>query len=745
MQKLLFLTGIFSVLQANAQDYLITFAGTGPAKNVSTVMVENLTKGTSLILSGSDVLHLKDNIATGIIDNKLISGLKIYPNPMIDNSTVEVVPPVPGGAVVSIFDMSGIQVTQIQSYFDNSTQEFRLSGTRKGFYIVNVRGSNYQFSGKLICNGNSGGAITIEKISSNQTIDVKEPEGSSKGYKETQGIIDMPYTSGERLKFTAISGDYRTIETDIPDKTKTIIFDLISVVDKDTNNYHVVKIGDQSWMEENLKTTKYRDGTSIPLVLNNMEWSNLTTPSYSWYSNSKESFKDPYGAIYNGYTIGTGKLCPIGWHVPTVDEWGSMIDYLMINDFAYHGEPGAIAKSLASKTGWNVPQPTLNHGYLLPVPDGVVGKDAQYNNSTGFNGMPGGMRNPDGTFSGIGYVGVWNTASGTSSMWDFSMSNKGSIIQQGDDYRPAGFSIRCIKGETKTLPNLITTNAYDITQTTATSGATAAGVGESPVTSRGVCWNTSGSNYPTIEDNKTIDGTGTETFTSLMTGLIPGTLYYIRAYAINSDGIAYGTLQEFSTKIADTDGNIYNTVSIYDKLWIVENLKTTRYNDGTTIPLVTDNAAWSTLATPGYCYYNNDDITYKSTYGGLYNWFAVSTGKLCPIDWHVPSDAEWTAFTDFMAGEIVAGGRLKEIGTAHWLTPNTGATNENGFTALPGGSRDNNGNFNNIGQDGNWWSSSENDANSSWYRNMNFNVSSIDRNYYSKANGLSVRCIKSHN
>lgn len=745
MKKLLFLTGIFSVLQANAQDYLITFAGTGTAKNVTTVMVENLTKGTSLILSGSDVLHLKDNIATGIIDNKLISGLKIYPNPMIDNSTVEVVPPVPGGAVVSIFDMSGIQVTQIQSYFDNSTQEFRLSGTRKGFYIVNVRGSNYQLSGKLICNGNSGGAITIEKISSNQTIDVKELERSSRGYKETQGIIDMPYTSGERLKFTAISGDYRTIETDIPDKTKTIIFDLISVVDKDSNNYHVVKIGEQSWMEENLKTTKYRDGTSIPLVLNNMEWSNLTTPSYSWYSNSKESFKDPYGAIYNGYTIGTGKLCPIGWHVPTVDEWGSMIDYLMINDFAYHGEPGAIAKSLASKTGWNVPQPTLNHGYLLPVPDGVVGKDAQYNNSTGFNGMPGGMRNLDGTFSGIGYLGVWNTASGTSSMWDFSMSDKGSIIQQGDDYRPAGFSIRCIKGETKTLPNLITTKAYDITQTSATSGATVVGVGESPVTSRGVCWNTTGNNYPTIEDYKTVDGSGTETFTSLLTGLLPGTFYYIRSYAINSDGIAYGTLQEFSTKIADIDGNIYNTVSIYDKLWIVENLKTTRYNDRTTIPLVTDNAAWSLLATPGSCYYNNDDITYKSTYGGLYNWFAVSTGKLCPIDWHVPSDTEWTAFTDFMAGEIIAGGRLKEIGTAHWLTPNTGATNDNGFTALPGGSRDNTGNFNNIGQDGNWWSSSEYDANSSWYRNMNYNVSSIYRNYYSKAKGLSVRCIKSHN
>ena len=214
-------------------------------------------------------------------------------------------------------------------------------------------------------------------------------------------------------------------------------------------------------------------------------------------------------------------------------------------------------------------------------------------------------------------------------------------------------------------------------------------------------------------------------------------------FAITLFCIGFTGLQAQTVK--DIEGNVYKTVTIGKQVWMKENLKTSKYNDGKAIPLVTDNAAWSTLATPGYCYYNNDDITYKSTYGGLYNWFAVSTGKLCPIDWHVPSDAEWTAFTDFMAGEIVAGGRLKEIGTAHWLTPNTGATNENGFTALPGGSRDNNGNFNNIGQDGNWWSSSENDANSSWYRNMNFNVSSIDRNYYSKANGVSVRCIKSHN
>ena len=175
---------------------------------------------------------------------------------------------------------------------------------------------------------------------------------------------------------------------------------------------------------------------------------------------------------------------------------------------------------------------------------------------------------------------------GTSTLADFSISNGTANIQEGYDYRSAGFSVRCIKGETKTLPNLITTQCNNITQTTATSGATIAGDGEAPVTSRGVCWNTTGNYSPTIDENKTVDGTGITPFTSLMTGLMPGKVYYVRSYAISSDGIAYGTLDVFTTKIADTDGNIYNTVFINDKIWMAENLKTTRYNDGTTIPLV---------------------------------------------------------------------------------------------------------------------------------------------------------------
>jgi uncharacterized protein (TIGR02145 family) len=253
----------------------------------------------------------------------------------------------------------------------------------------------------------------------------------------------MVYTDGDRLKFTASTGNYRNIMTDIPDKTKTIAFDLIPVIDEDKNNYHTVAIGNQTWMEENLRTTKYNDGSDI-----SMRWDSI--PAFAWYDNSKETFKDPYGALYNGFAVNTGNICPAGWHMPTVDEWVSLKDYLTVNDFNYQGELGAIGKSLASKTGWNVPQLISNlHGGYLPIPNGSVGKNPRFNNASGFNGFPGGMRNPDGSFSNIGYTGVWWSSSGISSLWDFSIQNGeyggNADLIQGSDYRPSAFSVRCIK------------------------------------------------------------------------------------------------------------------------------------------------------------------------------------------------------------------------------------------------------------------------------------------------------------
>lgn len=134
------------------------------------------------------------------------------------------------------------------------------------------------------------------------------------------------------------------------------------------------------------------------------------------------------------------------------------------------------------------------------------------------------------------------------------------------------------------------------------------------------------------------------------------------------------------TFIADADGNTYKIIKIGDQVWTAENLRTTRYNDGTEIPLVTDYTAWTNLTTPSYAWTNND-IGNKSVYGALYNWFAVKTCKLCPSGWHVPTDAEWTILENHLGGITVAGGKMKETGTEHWFAPNTDATNESGFTA----------------------------------------------------------------
>jgi uncharacterized protein (TIGR02145 family) len=193
--------------------------------------------------------------------------------------------------------------------------------------------------------------------------------------------------------------------------------------------------------------------------------------------------------------------------------------------------------------------------------------------------------------------------------------------------------------------------------------------------------------------------------------------------------------------VTDIDGYLYHTVTIGTQVWMVENLKTTKYRDGTSIPKVTENNAWGNLTTGAYCDYNNTPSN-SATYGKLYNWYAVNTGKLCPTGWHVATDAEWTTLTTFLGGESIAGDKLKETGITHWNSPNTGATNETGFTALPGGYRLYDGPFYSIGYYGYWWSATEDNATHAWSRNMSYNSSDVDRNANNKELGFSVRCVR---
>jgi uncharacterized protein (TIGR02145 family) len=198
--------------------------------------------------------------------------------------------------------------------------------------------------------------------------------------------------------------------------------------------------------------------------------------------------------------------------------------------------------------------------------------------------------------------------------------------------------------------------------------------------------------------------------------------------------------------VTDIDGNVYHIVTIGTQAWVVENLKTTRYNDGTSIPLVTDDDAWASLTTPGYCWYNNDASMFKNTYGALYNWYTVNTGKLAPPGWHVPTDAEWTTLITYLGGVDAAGAKLKSTGTIPagtglWRSPNY-ATNESGFTAVPAGTCDYDGLFSQLSSSGYWWSASENDAPNAWFWYMFYDHSYTGSNYGYKTLGFSVRCIR---
>ncbi|HEX2967704.1 MAG TPA: fibrobacter succinogenes major paralogous domain-containing protein [Bacteroidales bacterium] len=303
---------------------------------------------------------------------------------------------------------------------------------------------------------------------------------------------------------------------------------------------------------------------------------------------------------------------------------------------------------------------------------------------------------------------------------------------------------------TPVVATLTTTQVSDITPATMVSGGNITNDGGTPVTERGVCWNISPN--PTIEHNKTTEGAGSGIFTSNITGLSAGTIYYVKSYATNKTGTAYGNEIKIITSISDVEGNLYRVIEIGNQLWTAGNLITTKYRDNTPIPQVADSITWMNLTTPAYSWYRNNSA--NKPLGALYNWFTVQTGNLCPNGWHVPSNSE------FQTMEVAAGVPADSVALWGWRgtgvgtklkdtigwSVNTG-TNVLGFSAIGSGYRAwNNSEFRARHEIVYFWSSTDDAINAkpevAYYRRLDGSNHFIYKATTGKAGGKSVRCVK---
>lgn len=562
--------------------------------------------------------------------------------------------------------------------------------------VTNISTTTATSGGTITSDG--GSAITARGVCWSHT-----PSPTTLGNKTTDGSGIGTFVS----TITGLTaGTTYYVRAYATNSTGTGYGNEITFLTQPENLADTAAIGTQVWMTKNLDVSTYRNGDPIPEVTDSSQWANLTTGAWCYYNNDPANGA-VYGKLYNGYAVNDPRgLAPTGWHVASDSEWTILSTFL-------GGE--SVAGGKMKETGtthWHAPN---------------TGAD----NSSGFTALPGGYRNPNQTFLFLGYYGYW-WASARSREIDY---DRVEIFRSGGA-KTGGFSVRCVKGD---IPSLTTAAISNIRNKTATSGGTITSDGGSAITARGVCWSTSPS--PTILNSKTTDSSGTGSFVSNITGILPDSLYYIRAYATNGVGTAYGNELSFNTLPSAS----YDTVKIGNQVWMLKNLNVSTYRNGDTIPEVTDPTEWKQLKNTGTgarCYYFNDPSV-DTAYGKLYNWFAVNDPRgLAPAGWHIPTEAEWATLITFLGGEAVAGGNMKETGTVHWKPGNLGATNSSGFTALPGGSRNGNGSYHNLNKEGYWWSSSMSDSFFVWSRVMvNYDASAL-RYDESDISGISVRCIR---
>ncbi len=397
-----------------AQDYLITFTGSGGSSNVETVLVQNLTQGTALSIAGSDTLRLTGSL--GVFAGKSLTlPVSVYPNPLKGSASASFQTVNSGPVSVRIVSASGKTVCSYHGSLDRGFHTFRINGLVNGMYRLEVITEQYAGTAGIVSLDAGGYSPDILYLRS-------EPEGSLQpSLKSAAGIVPMQYNAGDQLLFTGSADIFATVFPFVAVANTEIAFFFVEATDGDGNHYPTVTIGSQIWLAKNLKTTKYTDGGAIEYPgADNNAWMTNTTGAYAWYDNSIGN-KDVYGALYNWYAADTSILCPNGWHVPTDEEWTTLTTFLGGMDIA----------------GGKLKETGLLH-WIDPNLDAT--------NVTGFTALPGGNRNGNGSFAFLGSAGNWWSATADIlGAYDRHLYNSNGSIYRELYGMNMGFSVRCVR------------------------------------------------------------------------------------------------------------------------------------------------------------------------------------------------------------------------------------------------------------------------------------------------------------
>lgn len=434
---LFFLT--ISVLTVSAQDYLITFTGSGVSTTVDSVKVENLSQCTNLPLAGTDTLLLHTELGIAEVSDGNNYSLRVSPNPSTGVFSVLIATPGSRSVILAIYDLSGKALLIREERLVKGNNPFTLSGIQGGLYILKAGSGNFLQTVKLISMASGPGIPYLKRGGSAHTtawVGLAPDKPAGNGYRGGQSVISMQFYPGDTLKLTGKSGIYRTVSMLFPVSSQTVNFSFVDCTDIDTNHYAVVQIGSQLWMQENLKAIKYQDGSDIPNVTDSATWGNLTTGAYCNFHNLSEE-GEKYGRLYNYYAVADSrKICPAGWHVPSHSEWNILEKFLdsTVDTTALAGTGLVIGRILKEDcdTRWQ---------YL----------DTTYGfNSAGFTALCANFRNASGGWS------LAPDNNHDSTFWTATSYNTGSAWSHGlrwcysDIYvifqmKRGGNSVRCIR------------------------------------------------------------------------------------------------------------------------------------------------------------------------------------------------------------------------------------------------------------------------------------------------------------